>query len=164
VDFTIDQQLTGTPEAVQELLLDRAFIDARAGLPKLGGSQLLDATRDGERAQQRIRFRFTGELAPAVTAVIDRERLTWVDEATYDLAACRVEHEVKPDHYADRLSCRYSATIAPEGDGALRRLRGTVKVRMMLVGGKVEGAIVSGLRDYAAAEAVLIDDWLARAR
>ena len=51
-----------------------------------------------------------------------------------------------------------------EGDGSLRQLRGSVRVKMLLVGGKVEGAIVSGLRDYAAAEATLIDDWLARTR
>jgi len=164
VDFTIDQQLAGTPEAVQDLLLDPAFVAARAGLPKLGGSELLDATRDGERAQQRIRFRFTGDLAPAVTAVIDRDRLTWIDEAIYDLAAHSAEHRIEPDHYAARLSCRYTETIAADGEGTLRRLSGAVKVKMVLVGGKVEGAIVGGLRDYAAAEALLIDDWLARAR
>jgi len=37
-----------------------------------------------------------------------------------------------------------------------------VKVRMLLVGGKVEGAIVSGLREYAVPEAELLNDWLTR--
>jgi len=164
VDFTIDQHLAGPPDAVQALLLDPTFVAARADLPKLGGSELLDAMRDGDHARQRIRLRFTGDLAPAVTAVIDRDRLTWVDEATYDLASHTAEHRVQPDHYADRLACSYTETVQPEGGGSLRQLRGSVRVKMLLVGGKVEGAIVSGLRDYAAAEATLIDDWLARAR
>ena len=164
MDFTIDQHLGGPPAAVQALLLDPAFVAARADLPKLGGSELLDASRDGDHARQRIRLRFTGDLAPAVTAVIDRDKLTWVDEGTYDLTNNTAEHHVQPDNYADRLKCSYSETVQPEGAGSLRQMRGSVRVKMLLVGGKVEGAIVSGLRDYFAAEATLIDDWLARAR
>lgn len=161
MDFTIEQRLTGSPDAVQDVLLDPAFVAARVDLPKLGGATLLRGERDGTRARQQIHLRFTGDLAPAVTAVIDRDRLTWVDDATYDLTNHVAEHRVVPDHYADRLSFVYTATITADGDGSRRTLRGTVKVRMILVGGKVEGAIVSGLREYAAAEAALIDEWLA---
>ena len=67
---------------------------------------------------------------------------------------------VPADHYADRLSCTYSSVLATADAGTLRTLRGSLKVRMLLVGGKVEGAIVSGLREHAAGEAALLDDWL----
>lgn len=160
VQFTIEQRLSGSPSAVEAVLLDPAFVVARAVLPKLGDPELVDATRDGDHARQLIRFRFVGDLSPAVTAVIDPARLTWVDEATYDLAKHAAEHRIVPDHYADRLSCSYRATLEPTGDGSRRVLDGSLKVRMLLVGGKVEQAIVSGLRENAAAEATLIDDWL----
>jgi hypothetical protein len=101
-------------------------------------------------------------LAPAVTAVLDPNRLTWVDAATYDLGAHVAEHRVVPDHYADRLQCSYRATIEPVAGGSRRVLAGTVKVRMPLVGGRVERAIVSGLSEHAAAEAELLDEWMAR--
>jgi hypothetical protein len=162
MDFTIEQQLAGAPTAVVDVLLDPSFVAARAALPKLGGAELLELSRDDSRAHQRVRLRFTGELSPAVTAVIDRERLTWVDDAVYDLGARRAQHTIEPDFYADRLSCSYDASIAAAGSGSRRILRGTLRVRMPLVGSRVERAIVSGLRDYAAAETGLLDSWLAR--
>jgi hypothetical protein len=162
VQFTIEQQLAGTPTAIETVLLDAAFVEARASLPKLGDSELLENTRDGDHAHQRIRLRFTGDLAPAVTAVIDPKRLTWVDDASYDLIAHSSEHRIVPDHYADRLSCTYRATLDAAAGGTRRVLSGSMKVRMLLVGGKVEGAIVSGLREHAAAETALIDEWLRR--
>ena len=162
MDFVIEQQLPGPPDAVERVLLDDAFVEARASLPKLGDPELLESSFDGTRARQRTRFRFTGELSSAVTAVIDADKLTWVDDATYDLDAHTAEHRVLPDHYADRLRCTYRATITADGAGARRTLDGSLKVRMILVGGKVEGAIVSGLREYAVAEAALLAEWLQR--
>jgi hypothetical protein len=162
VDFTIDQELTGPPEAVEQVLLDPAFVAARASLPKLGSPELLENLVDGPNARQRIRYHFTGDLSSAVTAVIDRDKISWVDEASYDLDRHTAEHRIVPDHYADRLRCSYRGTITAAGDRAHRRLAGALTVRMMLVGAKVEGAIVQGLREYAAAETLLLDEWLAR--
>ena len=162
MDFRIEQRLVGTPRAIEDILLDPAFVDARSVLPKLGDAELLECTRNGQEAHQRVRLAFTAPLASAVTAVIDPSRLTWVDDARYDLVAHTAEHHIEPDHYADRLSCSYRAVIDDSEGGAMRVLTGTVKVRMPLVGGKVERAIVSGLSEHAEAEASLINEWVAR--
>ena len=162
MDFALEQQLDGSPERVLDLLLDGAFLAARAGLPKLGGSELIELSRDTTSARVRVRMRFTGDLAPAVTRVVDPAKLTWIDDATFMLASRRATHEIRPDNYADRLSCRYDDALHDDGGGTRRVLSGTVKVRALLVGGRVEGAIVSGLREYAAAEATLLDEWLRR--
>ena len=160
MDFVIEQRLAGPPAQVQDALLDPAFVAARVELPKLGDAELLGLDRDTTSARLRVRLRFTGQLTPAVTAVVDAGRLTWVDVASFELGAFRAEHRIEPDHYANRLSCAYSSELEAVDTGTLRTLRGSLKVRMLLVGGKVEGAIVSGLREHAAAEAVLLDDWL----
>ncbi len=162
MNFRIEQQLHGSPEAVQSVLFDRAFVAARSSLPKLGDAELLESTQDGATGRQRIRLRFTAPLSSAVTAVIDPSRLTWVDDATYDLVAHTAEHQIVPDSYVDRLRCSYRATLEPLDVGTRRALDGVIKVRMPLVGGKVERAIVSGLEEHAAAEAALIDDFLSR--
>ena len=162
MDFSIEQSLAGTPDEIEDVLLDPAFVQARASLPKLGSPELLENTRDGVIAHQRIRLRFIADLSSAVTKVIDRDKLTWVDDATYDLRENRAEHTIRPDHYADRLTATYVAMITSAGDGSRRLIEGRLRVRMPLVGGKVEGAIVGGLRDYAVAEAALLDDWLKR--
>jgi len=163
VNFRIEQRVAAAPAAIDEALVDADFIAATAELPKVGGAELLEQQRDGTRVRQRIRYRFTGELSSAVTAVVDRDRLTWVDEADYDLAAHRSEHRIVPDHYGNRLQASYSSRLEADGDGATRRIaEGTVKVRMALVGGRVERAIVSGLEEHADAEAALLARWLAR--
>ena len=162
MQFTIEQRLAGSPQAVEAVLLDAAFVTARATLPKLSDPELLECTREGERAHQRIRFRFTEQLSGAVTAVVDPERLTWVDDATYNLTTHVAEHRIEPDHYPDRLASTYRATLTDDVDGSRRVLAGTVKVRMPLVGGRVERVIVGGLTEYAEAEAALINEWLTR--
>lgn len=162
MDFNIEQQLLGPPTEVETVLLDPTFVAARAALPKLGDAELLESRRNGDHARQRIRLRFTAPLASAVTAVIDPDRLTWVDDASYDFTTHVAEHRIVPDHYADRLACSYRATIEAVRGGSRRVMAGTVKVRMPLVGGRVERAIVSGLAEHAVAEADLVNEWLAR--
>jgi len=161
VDFTIAQQLRGSPTAVLDQLLSDEFLAARAELPKLSGSEVLALTRDQTTAHVRVRMRFTARLAPAVTAVVDPDKLTWVDDATYELTERVARHEIQPDHYADRLSCTYEEVLQDAGGETHRTLSGSLKVRAILVGGRVEAAIVSGLREYAAAEADLLNGRLA---
>jgi hypothetical protein len=162
MDFRIEQRLHGSPDEVEDVLLDAMFVSARADLPKLGDAELLHVRREAASATQHIRLRFTAPLSGAVTAVVDPQRLTWVDEAAYDLRTHVAEHRVVPDHYGDRLHCSYRATIEADGSGSTRMLAGIVKVRMPLVGGKVERAIVSGLAEHAVAEAELLNEWLTR--
>lgn len=161
MDFSIEQRLSGPPDRVQDLLLDPDFIAARSELPKLGDSELLECTRDKTTARLRVRLRLTADLSPAVRAVIDPKKLTWVDDATFDLAAHRAAHRIEPDNYADRLLSTYTSVLDIDGPGTRRILSGIVKVKMLLFGGKVEGAIVSGLTEYAGAESELLNTWLA---
>src|SRR5574341_625554 len=159
MEFELEQRLQGTPDAVLGVLLDRAFLDARAALPRLGSAELLELSRDDTSARVRVRMRFSGHLSSAVTAVVDPEKLTWVDDATFVLAARGARHEILPDHYADRLSSQYDDVLHDDSGSTRRVLTGTLKVRAPLVGGRVEKAIVSGLREYVTAECDLLNRW-----
>ena len=159
VQFEIEQSLRTSRDRAQELLLDPEFLRARSTLPKLGGAEVLELDRDGTTARLRVHMRFVGDLSSAVSAVVDPARLSWVDDATFVLAEYSGRHTIVPDHYADRLTAAYDDVLTPDGPSAtLRVLRGELKVRVPLVGGRVERAIVSGLREYAAAEAGLLNE------
>jgi hypothetical protein len=111
----------------------------------------------------RVRYRFTGHLAPAARAVIDPERLTWVDESHHDLAARTVRFTLHPDHYGDRFAASGGYRFEPDGadDGAtIRTAWGDVKVKAPLVGGAVERAIVSGLEEHLRAETAIVERFL----
>jgi hypothetical protein len=160
--FEIEQRLGASPADVQDMLLDPEFLAARASLPKLGDAEVLERTQDATGARLRVRMRFVGELSSVVTAVVDPAKLTWVDDARFEFAHHRARHEILPDHYPDRLSASYADTLAVDGAHTRRELSGELRVRVPLVGGKVEQAIVQGLRDYAEGEALLLNRLLHR--
>lgn len=161
MDFTIEQRIGAPLADVEAALLDADFIAATRGLPNLGDSSLLDSTRDGSVVELRIRRRFTGQLSSMVTRIVDPAKLTWVEQVTYDLDVHRGEHTIVPDNYADRLSARYTTSLAEDGDGhaTVRTARGSLDVRSPIARSRVERAIVSGLDEYAQAEAERLTSW-----
>jgi len=163
--FRIEQRFDVSVTAVEDTLCDPRFIERMGELPKLGRPQLLDHDATGERVRTRIRYRFVGELSPAVRRVIDPERLTWVEEATMDRRDHRSEFKILPDHYAKLLGCRGTFTLSPDrGEGCRRVAEGTVRVNVPLLGGKVERAIVMGLDEHAQAEIPLVECWVTSSR
>jgi hypothetical protein len=161
MDFSIAVTLAHPPTAVQDAFLDRDFLALTGSLPKIGGAEVLELTRDDRAARLRVRYRFTAPLNKAVTRVIDPQKLTWIDDATFDLAALRSEHVLLPDNYADRLESSYVSTVAPDGAGSVWTVAGSLVVHAPLVGGKVAGVIVDGLKEHAIAQGRVLDDWLA---
>lgn len=159
--FEIEQVIDGPVESVARLYTERRFYERLGELPKLGRPEVLDRREDGSEVRLAVRFRFTGELSPAVTKVVDPARLSWVEESVHDLSRHTVAFTMKPDNYADRLRFEGSSHFEPAGEGGTRRLsEGDVVVRVPLVGRKVEGAIVSGLREHLAAEVAVVEELL----
>ena len=161
MNFDIVQDLTAAADTIDAALVDPGFLVRMAELPKLGSAEVLDQRRDGEVVYQDVRYLFQAELSRAVTRVVDPKLMTWIERSVCDLATHETQCEIRPDHYGGLLSGRYQSTIVAVGSSARRTLTGQVKVRMPLVGGKVEGAIVGGLRENAAAQVVLLDEWTA---
>jgi Protein of unknown function (DUF2505) len=147
---------------VQDAFLDPDFIRRTATIPKIGGAELVELTRADSTARLRVRYRFTAPLSGAVTRVVDPQKLTWIDDATFDLTGFRSDHVLLPDNYADRLTASYTSTLEPTVPGTTWTLRGELSVRFPLVGGRVSAVIVDGLRDAAAAQAALLDEWIAQ--
>ncbi len=158
--FRFEQQFSAPLEEVEAAFVDPALLAELSTLPALGRPELVGHVDAGNSVSQQVRYAFTGPLSPAVTAVVDPERLTWVEHSELDRRAHRSVFRIQPDHYADRLSCSGTAMFEPVGDGTRRTVEGDLKVRFPLVGGKVERAIVSGLRDHASAEARVVQAWL----
>ena len=163
--FRIVQRVAAPARAVQDALVDPAFLERLAQLPKLGRPELLSAERTGPTVRQRVRYQFAGDLNAAARAVLDPRRLTWVEDATVDLDRCRTAFRILPDHYAAKLTCSGTFTIVDEGDRAVRTAEGDLRVKgVLLVGHKVEQAIVSGLAEHAELEATILEEWLQELR
>ena len=159
--FTIEQRFNHDADAVQDTLADPGFIGQMAELPKLGRPELLVREQRGTQLTLHVRYAFVGELSGAVRRVVDPARLTWVEESTVDLASHTASFRIVPDHYASMLRCAGTSELVATGSGSVRTTEGDLRVSVPLVGGRVERAIVSGLEEHAAAEAELVDSWLA---
>jgi len=162
VHFELTQRFTSSPAEVGDAYADAALYPTLVGLPKLGGIEVLDlATADGH-VRSRIRYRFQDHLPAAVTAVVDPHKLTWVQVTDHDLAAGTATFRLDPDHYPDRLKASGSFRITAAADGgAVRVVTGDLKVKVLLVAGQVEHAIVDGLGEYLQAEAPAVDAYVA---
>jgi hypothetical protein len=161
VRFRLEQRFGAPLLQVEDAFVDPGFLARLGELPKLGRPHLLDQDVEGDVVRQRVRYAFVGELAPSVRAVVDPARLTWVEESSLDRRSHRTEWRVVPDHYVNLLRC--SGTFQLEADGAdtTRRVtEGELRVRVPVVGTKVERAIVSGLAEHAVLEQQAVADWL----
>ncbi len=160
--FELTQRYDSTATEVTAAYADPALYPTLVGLPKLGGIEVIDHDLDGDRATLGVRFRFTGDLPSAVTAVIDPAKLTWVQRSRHDVTAGTTTFDLLPDHYPDRLRASGTFAVIAAGGGARRTVTGELKVRgVPLVGGRVERAIVDGLGEYLTAEAPAVDDFVA---
>jgi hypothetical protein len=166
MEFRVDQRFAESVDDVLAMYTDPAFYATLSGLPKVGTPEVLSREdQAADRVLLRVRYAFTADLPRAALAAIDPKKLTWVEEATFDLAARTSRSRLLPDHYPDRLTASASATYEPAGDDhATRRVRGDVRIRMPFVGGQVEKAIVSGLREHLTDEERVAGDWLSGSR
>lgn len=158
--FEITQEYVSNADAVEGAYAGEDLYPTLVGLPKLGGIEVLERVEAAGAVHLRVRFRFTGHLAGAVTAVVDPDKLTWVQETRHDIGSGRATFILKPDHYPDRLRASGSFQISANGAGCRRVVSGELKVRAPLFAGRVEQAIVSGLEEYLVAEAPAVDTWI----
>ena len=158
--FTIEQRFSAPVERVEAALVDPAYLERLSTLPKLGRPTLLHRREDGEVVHQSVRYAFVGDLNAAVRRVVDPQRLTWVEEATIDRTTHVTTWRIVPDHYGHLLRAQGTFRLI---DGTTRIAEGDLKVSVPFVGGKVEQAIVSGLREHAEREQTVLEEWLAEA-
>jgi len=163
--FRIEQRLAAPVERVEEVLLDPAWYEEVAASTAVWAPELLEVTDDGgPRVGLRVRYRFRGSLNPAAARVVDPAKLSWVEVSTLDRSAHHLDLRVEPDHYADRLRVTGAVALRPDGDVTFRVLDGEVRVKVLLVAGAVEGAVVSGLREHAAVEEQVFATFVASGR
>jgi Protein of unknown function (DUF2505) len=156
MDFDLRDTVPAPLERVEAALLGPSFFERLGHLPNIAPPELLSEEEADGLVIRRVRYRFTGEVSGAVRRVVDPEKMSWVDESRYDRAAHEAVHQIFPDQYNGLLRCSYDEMLAPDGAGCVRTATGQLSVKVPLVGGRVEWAIVDGLRERATAEAQVL--------
>jgi hypothetical protein len=161
MEFVVQQPIAASPDDVEAAFLDRDFYTTLGEIPDLAPPEVVDWRETDGKTEIGVRFRFTGHIAPAVRAVLDPNKLVWVQESTVHHHNHRTTFTMKPEHYGSRLDCSGSYVFEPGPDGTtVQRVTGRVKVHFPLVGGAVEKAIVNGLREHIQSEATIVERWV----
>jgi len=139
-----------------------AFYEGRSTRDDIAVREVVGHQASGDRILLEVRFAFTGSVSPAVRAVVDPGKMSWVTQTEILLAEGRSSWVVLPDHYPDRLSAsgvyRFEEGDADPGTCDVA-VEGDLKVRVPIVGRSVEKVIVGDLRAYIAEEVAGTADW-----
>ena len=121
---------------------------------------ILSERKEGDVHHWRMRFEPDRELPGPVAKILGADKLVYEQETR--LGPDRVLHwEVIPAVAADKVSAKGTMHTAPHANGIERIVQGEIKVRVPLVGGRIEKAIVGNVTESyeKAAEATM--KWLA---
>lgn len=159
--FTAEQRFpSSSPAEVAAAFAEPTLYDDYPDGDRLAAPEVVAHRVAGDVVELHLQYRFIGELSGAVRAVVDPDRLTWVERTTHDLAAGTAAFALHPDHYADRLRCTGSVQVVADGGGARRVVTGDLKVKVALVGGTVERTLVADLQDHLRQEAAIVERFL----
>ena len=163
MDFVIEQSYAADPDEVARAYTQPALYDLIGELSPRARPEVLGRTVDEDaRVLLRIRYRFAAELSEAARAVLDPDKLSWVEHSTHEVARRHTDYRLVPDHYGDRfrIAAKCTTRRGPHG-GAVRTVEGRLRVKAAPAARDVEKAIVSGLREHLAGETRAVERFLA---
>ena len=102
----------------------------------------------------RLHWVLSVDLPKEAARFIDPDDVAWVEETRWNLAD-RSARRSRSSRTRPQGCCgrRRPLRCSPEGDDAVRTITGELKVRIPLLGHKVEPAIVDGVGDHLEEEA-----------
>ncbi len=163
--FRLEQRIPAPIDEVEAAYVDPELFAHLKELVDLGRPDLLEKVQEGDLVHLRVRYAFTGELGPPLTAMVEPSRITWVEVSTHDCRSHRTTFHIVADHYPDRLKCAGTVELHDDGaGGTLRVAEGALDVGIPLVGRKIERAVVGGLDGQAATQARVVGEWLVSRR
>jgi hypothetical protein len=145
VKFGFEQRWEATPDDVLEVYIDPDFWSSMDGLSKTAPPSVLGVERSADTVLVRLRYQLSVDLPSQASRFIDPDDVAWVEETTWQLTKRTATVRFLPEQAAGLLRASATASLQADGVDTTREVRGELKVRIPLVGGKVEHAIVDGI-------------------
>jgi Protein of unknown function (DUF2505) len=162
VKFSVRQAVAVAPARAMAAYGSPAFYEGRPARDDIEVRQVVRHEATGDRVLLEVRFAFTGTVSPAVRAVVDPAKMSWITRTELLPAEGRSSWTVLPDHYPDRLRAggTYRFEEGEAGPGTCEvEVEGDLQVRVPIVGRSVEKVIVGDLRAYIGDEVAGIPAW-----
>ena len=129
-------------------------------LPNLGKRTVKSLEEHPDGSMHRVTHYTLGAQLPAPVVAVLGQSATWDEIADYDPETHTWTFAIKPHVMAGRLDCKGRYTFVSDGEGTKRVVDVDIKVKVPLVGGRVEKEIRKGLVETLEAEAKLLREYL----
>lgn len=148
--------------AVAEAILDPKYQRSLSNLGPLAERKVLSQKTLGNKVERRTRYVLDLRPTGVAKSFLGDAKPAWIEVAVWDGASYVWNWSIEPEIAADFLDA--SGTIALTGSGAktTRIVKGRVKVKVPLYGGKVENWIRDGIARTYDEEATRLTRWLSR--
>ncbi len=153
VKFEFEQRWNATVDDVVEVYLDESFWTGLSGLTTTSPPKVIGVERSNDSAVVTLHWILSVDLPKEAARFIDPDDVAWTEVTTWDLAKSSATVAFTPDQAAGLLKASATAVLRQDGDEAVRSIRGELKVRIPLVGHKVEPVIVDGIGEHLEEEA-----------
>lgn len=105
--------------------------------------EVLTTEQKGESTVRRLRYTSNSELPTIAAKALGTKNLTYVQTNTFDPTKSQLTWAVDLPMVGDRVSVGGTTTINDTASGSRRVVDGDISVRMRLVGGQIEKAVVA---------------------
>lgn len=158
VKFGFEQRWNAPVDDVMATYLDPEFWNGITGFSNMAPPELLGIDRDDDArtAVVRIKYRVDAKLPAQAARFIDPNNVAWVQETTWDLDALTAKVRFLPVQAAGLIHAEATIVVKSEGDDTVRELRGEFRVKIPLVGSKVEKSVVGDIGTNLEEEADLV--------
>lgn len=156
--FTLEQRFRMSPEEVLAMLTDESFWNGVDGLTTMSTPRVLDIIRRGDHITTRLGYDLVVDLPGEAARFINTSAVSWVEVTEWHVPSSTSHTTFVPDQAARLLVASVETSLHPDGPGTRRDVSGEVRVRIPLLGSKVESAIVGGVEQYLAELSEAVDE------
>ncbi len=145
--FGFEQRWTAPVDDIMATYLDESFWTGIDGFSKMAPPEFLGIDRDDSAgtALVRLRYKVNAQLPAQAARFIDPDDVAWVQETSWNLTERTADVRFLPVQAAALMRANATIVVGSEDDETFRELRGEFKVKIPLVGSKVERAVVGDI-------------------
>jgi hypothetical protein len=160
VEFEVAHEFEADLDEVAATLLDHDFQASLKNIGALAGREVLSQEEEDGLIVRKVRCILDIEVNGMVRKFIGDADPAWIEVGKWDAEASTWTWHIEPEAAADMLQADGRTQLLSSDRGTIRKVVGTVKVRVPLYGGKVESWIIDGLERAYDEEAVHLEEWL----
>lgn len=158
--FKAEHRIRGIQLADFEFLyFDEAFNEALCVAVKLK-RQCLVRTIAGGRLHREVKVGPDREIPPAAAKILGGSRIEYTEILDYTVGSMRGTWKTVSSLLTDKVDASGTFSFRQDGADVVRVVEGEVKVKIMLVGGVVEGFIAADVEKSYAQAAEFMQGWL----